>query len=52
LKSAGWGNMLCENPHTKLELELEKQQLLNEQQAQEIIYLRGLVDSLLKKENS
>ncbi|MFI3221647.1 MAG: helix-turn-helix transcriptional regulator [Methylococcaceae bacterium] len=35
--------------NSQLKAELEKQQLLNEQQAQEIIYLRGLVDSLLKK---
>ena len=34
--------------NSQLKAELEKQQRLNEQQAQEIIYLRGLVDSLLK----
>jgi transcriptional regulator with XRE-family HTH domain len=36
----------------QLKAELEKQQLLNSQQMQEIAYLRGLVDSLLKKDNS
>jgi hypothetical protein len=30
---------------------LQKQRTLNEQQAQEVIYLRGLVDSFMKKEN-
>ena len=35
----------------KLQHELEKQQALNEQQAQEVLYLRSLVDSFLKKEN-
>ncbi|MDP2904324.1 MAG: hypothetical protein Q8N96_14655, partial [Methylovulum sp.] len=45
------GASVCENSDTKIELELQKQQLINEQQAQEILYLRGLVDCLLKKEN-
>ncbi|MDP2901536.1 MAG: helix-turn-helix transcriptional regulator [Methylovulum sp.] len=37
--------------NSQLKTEIEKQQLINEQQAQEILYLRGLVDCLLKKEN-
>jgi transcriptional regulator with XRE-family HTH domain len=34
---------------SQLKNELEKQRAVNKQQIQEIIYLRGLVDSILKK---
>lgn len=40
----------CSPEYLQLQSELEKQRAVNEQQTQEIAYLRGLVDSLLKKE--
>ena len=41
----------CSPEYLQLQSELEKQRALNEQQAQEVLYLRSLVDSFLKKEN-
>ena len=41
----------CSPEYLQLQSELEKQCALNEQQAQEVLYLRGLVDSFMKKEN-
>ncbi len=40
----------CSPEYLQLQSECEKQHALNEQQAQEVLYLRGLVDSFLKKE--
>jgi transcriptional regulator with XRE-family HTH domain len=43
------GISICEN--TQLKAEVDKLQALTQQQAEEIIYLRGLVDAFLKKDN-
>ncbi|MFI3158008.1 MAG: hypothetical protein QX199_17820 [Methylococcaceae bacterium] len=47
----GYGIGACSAEYLHLNAEFEKLRAVNDQQMQEIVYLRGLADACLKKDN-